>query len=111
MKRALIIVDVQNDFVEGGSLAVTGGTDVAHRVPCAMVDDGAQHRRDLPRVGRIHHRGERRLAPGIQRLKSSSAAGFPGRCSRSARNDGSEMNGANAGCPPAWMSDPRSRQD
>ncbi|MEU7165204.1 pyrazinamidase PncA [Streptomyces morookaense] len=29
MNRALIIVDVQNDFCEGGSLAVTGGSDVA----------------------------------------------------------------------------------
>lgn len=31
-QRALIIVDVQNDFVEGGSLAVTGGRDVASRI-------------------------------------------------------------------------------
>lgn len=29
MRRALIAVDVQNDFCEGGSLAVTGGGDVA----------------------------------------------------------------------------------
>ncbi|MEV4741124.1 isochorismatase family protein [Streptomyces sp. NPDC049555] len=29
MTRALIIVDVQNDFCEGGSLAVAGGADVA----------------------------------------------------------------------------------
>jgi nicotinamidase/pyrazinamidase len=29
MSRALIIVDVQNDFCEGGSLAVAGGADVA----------------------------------------------------------------------------------
>lgn len=29
MKRALIVVDVQNDFCEGGSLAVAGGTEVA----------------------------------------------------------------------------------
>ena len=29
MSRALIIVDVQNDFCEGGSLAVSGGADVA----------------------------------------------------------------------------------
>jgi nicotinamidase/pyrazinamidase len=29
MHRALIIVDVQNDFCEGGSLAVTGGAEVA----------------------------------------------------------------------------------
>jgi nicotinamidase/pyrazinamidase len=30
--RALIIVDVQNDFCEGGSLAVTGGAEVARRI-------------------------------------------------------------------------------
>ena len=29
MKRALIVVDVQNDFCEGGSLPVTGGARVA----------------------------------------------------------------------------------
>ena len=29
MNRALIVVDVQNDFCEGGSLAVAGGTAVA----------------------------------------------------------------------------------
>jgi nicotinamidase/pyrazinamidase len=29
MSRALIVVDVQNDFCEGGSLAVTGGAAVA----------------------------------------------------------------------------------
>ena len=32
MSRALIVVDVQNDFCEGGSLAVTGGADVAFRI-------------------------------------------------------------------------------
>jgi nicotinamidase/pyrazinamidase len=32
MATALIIVDVQNDFCEGGSLAVAGGTDVARRL-------------------------------------------------------------------------------
>lgn len=30
--KALIIVDVQNDFCEGGSLAVAGGTDVARAI-------------------------------------------------------------------------------
>jgi len=30
--RALILVDVQNDFCEGGSLAVTGGAAVARRI-------------------------------------------------------------------------------
>jgi nicotinamidase/pyrazinamidase len=29
VKRALLVVDVQNDFCEGGSLAVAGGSDVA----------------------------------------------------------------------------------
>ena len=38
--RALIIVDVQNDFCEGGSLAVTGGAAVA----CAISERlGADH--------------------------------------------------------------------
>jgi nicotinamidase/pyrazinamidase len=32
MSRALIVVDVQNDFCEGGSLAVAGGTAVAAAV-------------------------------------------------------------------------------
>jgi len=32
MKRALVVVDVQNDFCEGGSLPVTGGAQVAHDV-------------------------------------------------------------------------------
>ncbi len=31
-RRALVIVDVQNDFCEGGSLPVAGGADVARRV-------------------------------------------------------------------------------
>lgn len=32
MSKALIIVDIQNDFVEGGSLAVEGGTALAGRL-------------------------------------------------------------------------------
>ncbi|QGN56831.1 isochorismatase family protein [Nostocoides sp. HKS02] len=32
MSRALLIVDVQNDFCEGGSLAVPGGAEVARRI-------------------------------------------------------------------------------
>lgn len=31
-RRALLIVDVQNDFVEGGSLGVAGGTGVARAI-------------------------------------------------------------------------------
>lgn len=32
MSRALLIIDVQNDFCEGGSLAVSGGAAVAERI-------------------------------------------------------------------------------
>jgi nicotinamidase/pyrazinamidase len=32
MTRALIVVDVQNDFCEGGSLAVAGGAEVAFKI-------------------------------------------------------------------------------
>lgn len=32
MNNALIVVDVQNDFCEGGALAVAGGNDVAARI-------------------------------------------------------------------------------
>ncbi|MGV0714829.1 nicotinamidase [Mycolicibacterium sp. XJ662] len=36
--KALIIVDVQNDFCEGGSLAVTGGSEVARNVTRLLAD-------------------------------------------------------------------------
>lgn len=36
MSRALIIVDVQNDFCEGGSLAVAGGAEVAAAISRAL---------------------------------------------------------------------------
>lgn len=36
MSQALIIVDVQNDFCEGGSLAVTGGAGVAAGISAAL---------------------------------------------------------------------------
>ncbi|HEX6248273.1 MAG TPA: isochorismatase family protein [Nocardioidaceae bacterium] len=32
MRRALIVVDVQNDFCEGGTLPVHGGAEVAYRI-------------------------------------------------------------------------------
>lgn len=39
-KRALIIVDVQRDFVEGGSLAVEGGQDLAYRIATELIIKG-----------------------------------------------------------------------
>ena len=38
--RALIIVDVQNDFCEGGSLAVAGGAAVARAISDLLADGG-----------------------------------------------------------------------
>jgi nicotinamidase/pyrazinamidase len=40
--RALIIVDVQNDFCEGGSLAVTGGAAVAAGISLVLDKAGAR---------------------------------------------------------------------
>lgn len=37
--RALVIVDVQNDFCEGGSLAVTGGAAVVGRINALLATD------------------------------------------------------------------------
>ena len=38
MPRAFIVVDVQNDFCEGGSLAVGGGADVAATISGLLAD-------------------------------------------------------------------------
>ena len=42
MSRALIIVDVQNDFCEGGSLAVAGGAAVAKGISLVLDKAGAR---------------------------------------------------------------------
>jgi nicotinamidase/pyrazinamidase len=43
MTLAVIVVDVQNDFCEGGSLAVGGGTDVARAVSARLAAGGYEH--------------------------------------------------------------------
>jgi nicotinamidase/pyrazinamidase len=43
MTRALVVVDVQNDFCEGGSLAVAGGAAVAAAVTGRMRQGGYDH--------------------------------------------------------------------
>jgi len=43
MSRALIIVDVQNDFCEGGSLAVGGGAAVAAGISTALATGDWDH--------------------------------------------------------------------
>jgi nicotinamidase/pyrazinamidase len=41
--RALVIVDVQNDFCEGGSLAVAGGAEVARAISQYLESGGYGH--------------------------------------------------------------------
>ena len=41
--RALIIVDVQRDFCEGGSLAVDGGAEVAQKITDLLVEHDYDH--------------------------------------------------------------------
>jgi nicotinamidase/pyrazinamidase len=43
MTSAVIVVDVQNDFCEGGSLAVAGGTDVAAAISSRLAERGYDH--------------------------------------------------------------------
>ena len=43
MSRALVIVDLQNDFCEGGSLAVAGGADVARRISDYVAEHGEDY--------------------------------------------------------------------
>ncbi|MFF3948242.1 isochorismatase family protein [Streptomyces sp. NPDC001902] len=57
MHRALIVVDVQNDFCEGGSLAVAGGSEVAAAITDLIGDATAGYRHVV--ATRDHH-----VAPG-----------------------------------------------
>ena len=57
MRRALIVVDVQNDFCEGGSLAVAGGADVAAAITELIGQAPAGYRHVV--ATRDHH-----IAPG-----------------------------------------------
>ena len=43
MSTALIVVDVQNDFCEGGSLAVTGGAAVAAALSVYLANADYDH--------------------------------------------------------------------
>ena len=53
MHRALIVVDVQNDFCEGGSLAVAGGADVAAAITDLIGQAAAGYRHVV--ATRDHH--------------------------------------------------------
>ena len=52
MTKALVVVDVQNDFCEGGSLGVQGGADVAARIGTLL---SGSHGYDAVVATRDHH--------------------------------------------------------
>lgn len=52
MARGLLVVDVQNDFTEGGALGVAGGAAVAHRVSELLQGN---HRYDMVIASRDWH--------------------------------------------------------
>ncbi|MFI8952747.1 isochorismatase family protein [Streptomyces sp. NPDC053750] len=54
MGRALIVVDVQNDFCEGGSVAVAGGAEVAGKVR-ELVEEAKEHGYAKVVATRDHH--------------------------------------------------------
>ncbi|HEY0248374.1 MAG TPA: isochorismatase family protein [Gryllotalpicola sp.] len=56
MSRALLIVDVQNDFTEGGSLAVAGGAAVAAGITELLAEHGDAY--DLVVASRDWHDGD-----------------------------------------------------
>ncbi|MFM1926447.1 MAG: hypothetical protein RLZ06_23 [Actinomycetota bacterium] len=53
MTKALLIVDVQNDFCEGGSLAVSGGAAVAERITNYLTAHASEY--DLVLASRDWH--------------------------------------------------------
>ncbi|NYI08144.1 nicotinamidase [Allostreptomyces psammosilenae] len=62
MERALIVVDVQNDFCEGGSLAVPGGADVAAAITDLVV--GSREGADGPRYRHVVATRDHHIEPG-----------------------------------------------
>jgi nicotinamidase/pyrazinamidase len=55
MTKALIVVDVQNDFCEGGSLAIAGGASVAAAISALLSDPANAHRWDHIVATKDHH--------------------------------------------------------
>lgn len=67
MSRALIVVDVQNDFCEGGSLAVEGGGGVARSISALVGTDRAGGDYDVVVATKDWHvdPGEHFADPGV----------------------------------------------
>ncbi|WP_028659076.1 nicotinamidase [Nocardioides insulae] len=62
-KRALIVVDVQNDFCEGGSLAVRGGAGVAHAI-AALIHAWSAGAPEVPAYDHVVATKDHHIDPG-----------------------------------------------
>lgn len=71
MTTALIVVDVQNDFCEGGSLAVEGGGNVARSITRFVGEDKADGRYDYVVATKDWHED-----PGEHFARSGTAPDF-----------------------------------
>jgi nicotinamidase/pyrazinamidase len=63
MKQALIVVDVQNDFCEGGSLPVTGGARVASEIS-ALLHHWTRHDPEAPSYDVVVATKDHHIDPG-----------------------------------------------
>ena len=63
MKRALIVVDVQNDFCEGGSLPVAGGAQVAHDI-AELINHWSHHDLGAAQYAHVVATKDHHLDPG-----------------------------------------------
>ena len=63
MKRALLVVDVQNDFCEGGSLPVTGGAQVAHDI-AELLHRWVERGPDAPAYDHVVATKDHHVSPG-----------------------------------------------
>lgn len=63
MKRALIVVDVQNDFCEGGSLPVAGGAQVAHDI-AELINHWSHHDLGAAHYAHVVATKDHHLDPG-----------------------------------------------
>jgi nicotinamidase/pyrazinamidase len=88
MTRALIVVDVQNDFCEGGSLAVGGGAGVAAAIRAHVAGNAAEQPPDpvhvsgeVPAYAHIVATRDRHVDPGAHFSATPDyAASWPVHC-------------------------------
>ena len=79
MKRALIVVDVQNDFCEGGSLPVTGGAQVAHDIG-GLLHHWTPPGPRLPDYAHVVATKDHHVDPGRPLGAATRTSSTPGRC-------------------------------